>query len=87
MSHRLAPVNLAKLLVPDDRFLECCEDFYKRDGFVKWADVARALGISRQAVQIRITKLRENGNLDDATFERGGLDARPDEARRDGSGG
>lgn len=61
---------MAKLLVSDDRFLACCEDFYKRDGFVKWADVARALGITRQAAQIRINKLRETGNLDDATFER-----------------
>ncbi len=61
---------MAKTLVPTDRFLTCCEEFYKRDGFVKWADVARALGITRQAVQIRVNKLRENGELDDATFER-----------------
>lgn len=61
---------MAKLLVPTERFLACCEDFYKRDGFVKWADVARALGVSRQAVQFRLTKLRESGELDDATFER-----------------
>lgn len=61
---------MAKLLVPNERFLDCCEDFYKRDGFVKWSDVARALGISRQAVQIRVNKLREIGELDEATFER-----------------
>jgi hypothetical protein len=61
---------LAKLLVPNERFLDCCEDFYKRDGFVKWSDVARALGITRQAVQIRVNKLREIGELDEATFER-----------------
>lgn len=61
---------MAKLLVPNERFLDCCEDFYKRDGFVKWSDVARALGITRQAVQIRVNKLREIGELDEATFER-----------------
>ena len=50
--------------------LQLCEEFYKRDGFVSWSDVARALDISRQAVQGRLKQAVERGELDAATFER-----------------
>jgi len=50
--------------------IQLCEEFYERDGFVSWSDVARALGISRQAVQGRIKQAVERGELDTETFER-----------------
>lgn len=49
--------------------LKYCADFYKRDGFVKWSDVARALGISRQAVHLRVKQAVATGDLDEATYE------------------
>jgi predicted DNA-binding protein YlxM (UPF0122 family) len=50
--------------------LQLCEEFYKRDGFVSWSDVARALDVSRQAVQGRLKQAVECGELDTETFER-----------------
>lgn len=47
-----------------------CEDFYERDGFVSWSDVARALGISRQAVHSRLKLATERGELPPETLER-----------------
>lgn len=63
-------VKLGKVLVTTEAVLQCCEQFYERDGFVKWADVARALGISRQGVLHRITKARADGDLSEADYER-----------------
>jgi hypothetical protein len=50
--------------------IEQCERFYARDGFVKFADVAKALGVSRQAVQLRLARAVERGELDAPTLER-----------------
>jgi hypothetical protein len=50
--------------------IEQCERFYARDGFVKFADVAKALGVSRQAVQLRLARAAERGELDAPTLER-----------------
>jgi len=47
-----------------------CEALYQRDGFVRWADVAKTHGLTRQAVQSRLRKATERGELDGATFER-----------------
>jgi len=47
-----------------------CEALYQRDGFVRWADVAKTHGLTRQAVQSRFRKATERGELDGATFER-----------------
>lgn len=60
----------AKPIVELTELLEVCERFYARDGFVKFADVAKALGISRQAVQLRLARATERGDLDDATLQR-----------------
>ena len=60
---------MARTLVTTAQLLESCADFYKRDGFVKWADVARALGVSREAVRQRIQKAVATGELDQDTFE------------------
>lgn len=70
MTQTPASVKLGKALVTTETLLECCEQFYERDGFVKWADVARALGISRQGVLHRITKARTDGTLSESDYER-----------------
>lgn len=53
-----------------DRLCEVCERFYARDGFVKWSDVGAALGVSRQAVQLRLKAAVEKGDLPPETVER-----------------
>lgn len=60
---------MARALVSTDQLLQSCADFYKRDGFVKWADVARALGISREGVRQRVQKAITTGELDQSTYE------------------
>ena len=47
-----------------------CEKLYEQNGYVKWADVGKALGVSRQAVQLRLRAAQRRGELDDATYER-----------------
>lgn len=56
--------------VPAADILKTCEHLYQQHGYVKWADVGRAHGISRQAVQLRLRALQRRGELDDATYER-----------------
>lgn len=56
--------------VPAAEILKTCEHLYQQHGFVKWADVGRALGISRQAVQLRLRALQSRGELEEATYER-----------------
>jgi len=53
-----------------EKLTEICERFYERDGFVKWADVGKALGVSRQAVQLRLRAAVEKGHLTPETVER-----------------
>ena len=53
-----------------DEIRETCEAFYARDGFVCWADVAKVHGVSRQAIQLRLKKELQRGELDQATFDR-----------------
>lgn len=47
-----------------------CEALYQRDGFVRWADVGKTHGITRQAVQLRLRRAVETGELDTTTFQR-----------------
>lgn len=49
---------------------EICEKLYTQHGYVKWADVGRALDVSRQAIQLRLRAAQSRGDLDDATYER-----------------
>lgn len=49
---------------------EICERLYRLNGFVKWADVGKALGVSRQAIQLRLRAAQAKGTLDDATYDR-----------------
>lgn len=49
--------------VPLERLCETCELIYKRDGYVKWAEVAEIYGVSRQAIQSRIKREVTKGTL------------------------
>lgn len=49
---------------------EICERLFEQNGYVKWADVGKALGVSRQAIQLRLRAAQRRGELDDATYER-----------------
>lgn len=70
LTHYLHSVNLAHQIFSTEHLLKCCADFYERDGFVKWADVARALGVSRQGVMHRLQKLLSEGALDPETYDK-----------------
>lgn len=50
--------------------LEVCERFYQRDGFVKWSDVAKALGVSRTSVQTRLNDAARKGDIDPTVLDR-----------------
>lgn len=56
--------------IPFDELRQACEKLYLRDGFVKWAEIADAYGITRQAVHARLKAAIERGDLDNATFDR-----------------
>lgn len=45
-----------------EHLLALCERFYERNGFVKWSEVAEVVGLSRQAIQLRL-KSAVNGGL------------------------
>ncbi len=47
-----------------------CENIYKRDGFVKWTEVAELLGASRQAIFNRLNVSVAKGQLTEAEVER-----------------
>ena len=53
-----------------EHLLSICERFYEKNGFVKWADVAEALGISRQGVQLRLKTAVERGEISQELVER-----------------
>jgi predicted ArsR family transcriptional regulator len=56
--------------IPLPDLLAVCERLYARDGFVKWQDVGDALGISRQAVQLRLKAAVAKGDLTPESVER-----------------
>lgn len=53
-----------------ERILEVAERFYARDGFCRWSDVGKAVGVSRQAIQLRLKAAVEKGLLAPETVER-----------------
>lgn len=53
-----------------EQLLAICERFYEKNGFVKWADVAEVLGISRQAVQLRLRAAVERNEITQEQVER-----------------
>jgi hypothetical protein len=53
-----------------DDLLALCERFYERDGFVKWAEVGAAVGVSRQAIHARLTSAVRAGHLSPEAYDR-----------------
>jgi predicted transcriptional regulator len=53
-----------------DRLLSVCDLIYARDGFVTWTEVGKTLGISRQAVQLRLRAAIEKGDLTSDAVEK-----------------
>jgi hypothetical protein len=64
------PVGSPRSAVTLAELVSTCEKLYERDGFVKWADVARVYEVSRQAVHNRLKAAVEKGELDGPTFLR-----------------
>lgn len=54
----------------DQQMFDICEKLYQLNGFVKWADVGKALGVSRQAVQLRLRAAQARGELTEADYNR-----------------
>ena len=54
---------------PLEEIIGLCESIYKRDGFVKWSEVADILGITRSAVQARLAKAVATSKLSQETYE------------------
>jgi predicted transcriptional regulator len=50
-------------LVPLPDLIHTFEEIYKRDGYVRWAEVASIHGITRQAVHARIQDAQHQGFL------------------------
>jgi hypothetical protein len=61
---------MVKSQVPLNQIFVSCEALYQRDGFVKWADVAKIHGLSRQAIPKRMERAIATGELDQATYDR-----------------
>lgn len=61
---------MVKSQVPLNQIFVSCEALYQRDGFVKWADVAKIHGLSRQAIPKRMQRAIDSGELDKATYDR-----------------
>ncbi len=53
-----------------ERIVEVCERFYEEQGFVRWSDVAKIVGVSRQAIQLRLKACVERGELSPEDVER-----------------
>lgn len=54
----------------DEQMFDICEKLYELNGFVKWTDVGKALGVSRQAIQLRLRAAIRRGELTEADYER-----------------
>ena len=52
------------------QLVEAAEAYYAQQGYVKWADLARDFGISRQAVQFRFSRAVQTGLLSPADLAR-----------------
>jgi hypothetical protein len=65
---RLPPVQRSQVSL--ERLLSVCDLIYARDGFVTWKEVGTTLGISRQAVQLRLRAAVEKGDVSPDLVER-----------------
>jgi hypothetical protein len=50
-------------IVPLPDIIHTCEELYKRDGYVRWAEVASIHNLSRQAIHARIRDAQHRGSL------------------------
>lgn len=55
---------------PLEDLVKTCERLYEAYGFVKWADVGKVHGVSRQAVLNRLQTASERGDLPPGTLDR-----------------
>jgi hypothetical protein len=63
-------VVIQRSLISLDRLLSVCDLIYTRDGFVTWAEVGKTLGVSRQAVQLRLRAAVEKGDVSPELVEK-----------------
>ncbi len=57
-------------VVPLEAITATCEQLYNANGFVKWADVAKIHGLSRQAIHNRLQNATERGDLNPDDLDR-----------------
>lgn len=55
---------------PLEPLISTCERLYARDGYVKWTEAARELGVSRQAVHDRLKRAVTAGKVSQSDFDR-----------------
>lgn len=53
-----------------EEMIAICERLYERDGFVQWAEVGKALGVTRQAVQLRFRAAVAKGQVSKELVEK-----------------
>ena len=64
--HRAGPHSSVTL----EHLLALCERFYEKNGFVKWSEVAEVVGLSRQAIQLRLKSAVERGLISQEQVDR-----------------
>ena len=64
--HRAGPHSSVTL----EHLLALCERFYEKNGFVKWSEVAEVVGLSRQAIQLRLKSAVERGLITQEKVDR-----------------
>lgn len=64
------PAGKTRSLHSLDDVIRACDNCYRTYGFVNYAQVGRALGLTRQAIQLRIKTAHQRGQISDATLER-----------------
>lgn len=62
------PLQRSKYTLDD--ILQACHDFNSTFGFVNYAEIGRRLGLSRQAVHLRLKDAKAKGLLDEYTHGR-----------------
>lgn len=55
---------------PLEDVIATCERLYEAHGFVKWADVGKIFGVSRQSVLQRLQKAADRGDLAPGVLDR-----------------
>ncbi len=53
-----------------EHLLALCDRFYEKNGFVKWSEVAEVVGLSRQAIQLRLKGAVERGLITQEQVDR-----------------